>query len=930
MIRATVLLTALTSFIPVVHAQSPTTLDYPGAASTYPTGINNNGQIAGFYTIGSTHHAFLYNNGTFSNFDPPCYTVSVNGISDSGQIVGWCSGPASFIYNGSAVTWINFPGGSFTTAFGISSNGAYVVGTYGLAPTHGFLDSGGVYTTIDYPSAVETFPVGVNDSGTVVGFYYDAANGRHSFLYKDGVFTTLVAPSATDTEVVGINNSGTVVGYSNGSTAYQSFLYNDGIFTTFNMSGLPSGIYQVLPSGINDNDAIIGTYADAGANVHGFLYPSGVQGYVNPKYLIMGVSYAPPGGSASSVSYQTTNVVGNTSTITSSFQNGFTVTTSISATVGVPGVSSGKVIATYSNGWTQKSTTSNEVTITKTSSTTLKTPGVPTVYSPVDHDYDIIWLWLNPVSVFTLPNTNIGGPLVWNGYGYDLSDPLQDMDVWPVYVGYLNGDFGLLDPQDADALARSWVTTQTFAPGQGPGITSSDYPNILNADPFANNPYGANSGYILKLTPGTSPAISTDLRFTASSPDNAAPQAIPYAQAPPNSAIGIQATYQSVYSSNTKITQTADYTYSVGYGLDVSIDAGVKGFFTTSTDIKTEWKMTWDNSSQTVNTNTNTQTDTAVITGPPCPATTAPCNPEYTEPHEFAVYIDNLYGTFMFWPNPYFSISKVAPAASTVAQGSAANFTIFTLANAGYTGTSISFNVTGLPAGASTNQGTVDPGSPFALTVTTTSATPTGSYPLTISATDGSQSYFAYATLAVKAAAAPDFLLSSNPTSATVSAGNSAPFTVTVTPQGSFNNSISLSCSGLPALASCTFSPTTVTPNANTATSNLSIATMAHTAFLVRPTFGHQSRPLYAIWLALPAIMLLGTVALATPNRKKLLSYILVCLLAVGCLLQAACGNSGGGGSGGTGGTPAGTYTITVTGTAGSAQHTTTLTLTVQ
>jgi len=88
------------------------------------------------------------------------------------------------------------------------------------------------------------------------------------------------------------------------------------------------------------------------------------------------------------------------------------------------------------------------------------------------------------------------------------------------------------------------------------------------------------------------------------------------------------------------------------------------------------------------------------------------------------------------------------------------------------------------------------------------------------------------------------------------------------------------------------------------------------------------------MWLVLPA-MLLGTVRLATPKRRKLLSYCIVFLLISGCLLQVACSGasnsgSGGGGGGGTGGTPAGTYIITVTGTAGSTQHITTVTLTVQ
>ena len=76
--------------------------------------------------------------------------------------------------------------------------------------------------------------------------------------------------------------------------------------------------------------------------------------------------------------------------------------------------------------------------------------------------------------------------------------------------------------------------------------------------------------------------------------------------------------------------------------------------------------------------------------------------------------------------------------------------------------------------------------------------------------------------------------------------------------------------------------------------------------------------------------MLLGTVGMAAPKGRKLLSYCLVFLLVSGCLLQVACSGGSNGSSHGGGGTPTGTYTVTVTGAAGSTQHTTTVTLTVQ
>jgi hypothetical protein len=68
-----------------------------------------------------------------------------------------------------------------------------------------------------------------------------------------------------------------------------------------------------------------------------------------------------------------------------------------------------------------------------------------------------------------------------------------------------------------------------------------------------------------------------------------------------------------------------------------------------------------------------------------------------------------------------------------------------------------------------------------------------------------------------------------------------------------------------------------------------------------------------------------------SPRKKN--ARLLLMLLMSGLLFSASCGGSSSstGGGGNTGGTPAGMYTITVTGTSGTvAAQNTTFTLTVQ
>jgi probable HAF family extracellular repeat protein len=72
-------------------------------------------------------------------------------------------------------------GGTFAT--GINDAGQ-IVGSYfdGHSGYHGFLYSGGFFTTIDDPSAARTFPNGINMSGQIVGTYTDSTNHDHGFL----------------------------------------------------------------------------------------------------------------------------------------------------------------------------------------------------------------------------------------------------------------------------------------------------------------------------------------------------------------------------------------------------------------------------------------------------------------------------------------------------------------------------------------------------------------------------------------------------------------------------------------------------------------------------------------------------------------------------------------------------------------------------
>jgi N-acetylneuraminic acid mutarotase len=159
------------------------------------------------------------------------------------------------------------------------------------------------------------------------------------------------------------------------------------------------------------------------------------------------------------------------------------------------------------------------------------------------------------------------------------------------------------------------------------------------------------------------------------------------------------------------------------------------------------------------------------------------------------------------------------------------------------------------------------------------------------------------------------FSVAASPASLSMSGGQSGTSTISITPLNGFNSTVSFVCSGLPSGISCSFSPPTATPSGTVASTTLTVTTSTTTA-----EYRRNSNSLFS-GSAL-------TIALCFFGSKKRRLQMLLALSLVGLCLLNGCG-----GASSTSALPSTTQpvssTITVTATAGSLQHTTTILLTV-
>jgi probable HAF family extracellular repeat protein len=278
----------------------------PGSTATWATGINNHGQVVGYYSgyisgpeggyTGETVSGFIKTGATFADFN--LFGVSYfggsqvtypTGINNSGQIVGiygqwfgpgpprgpWSTNanthyPTGFIATiGGGVTSFRVPGSAATHAAGINDSGQvvgnYFSGWWGDAPRYGFIKTGENFADLLTPSSWEPyasesmFPTAINNSGQVVGVTL-TTHGFAGFIATNGILTSLQVPGSLSTYPNGINNLGQVVGDYQDKSGMHGFIYAGGTFTTLDFPGPITGI--------NDLGQIVG-YSGYGSS--GFI-----------------------------------------------------------------------------------------------------------------------------------------------------------------------------------------------------------------------------------------------------------------------------------------------------------------------------------------------------------------------------------------------------------------------------------------------------------------------------------------------------------------------------------------------------------------------------------------------------------------------------------------------------------------------------------
>jgi hypothetical protein len=358
----------------------------------------------------------------------------------------------------------------------------------------------------------------------------------------------------------------------------------------------PDGwVFWPVPEGRACRTAEGSGTCDGGETVPGTIEPLAlgkciipITGWVDPKYYVLTVVYSPPGtagsGTTSSVTYSSGSTLGTETKSNKSFKSDVSVTAEATLF--------GVVTISPSTGYSVTKGTEGGLTVSK--GQTISISGQGRNVDGIDHDADAIYLWLNP----RVHISAVGNKMKWT-LG---TSGGESMHIQYVRVGWLKNP-STMPSGVADELARHQ-------------ITSSEFLNILSANPFANG----------STTIDATRFVQTRTTFPYEPPFAENEEPLAYTLSVDN-------------ATTTAHTSSHEKEYKVGLKASVGTPETFKSWWSGKAEVSTEF--TWTNSSSSTSTTTSTESASVTVTGPSF---------GYSGPTNLAVYYDTVFKSFMFAP----------------------------------------------------------------------------------------------------------------------------------------------------------------------------------------------------------------------------------------------------------------------------------------
>jgi uncharacterized membrane protein len=228
------------------------------------TGINNNGAMVGWpYHQQNGWNGFLYQAGAYTPIAVPEAQYNFpTAINDNGEIVGYWSSSTidgdeqnGFVYIGGKYTTLDYPGAAATQLLGITDSGE-ILGSYTNLLVNGKYQSGSFLYNDGTFHLLPVRGAAINDEGEIAGSNLDSQDSTYT-VDNHGTLTTYHIP-LPNAVVTGFNDAGQVVGeYTVTGNTWGAFVaQGDKVISLTNLN-----TETASANAINDHGMIVGSYS---------------------------------------------------------------------------------------------------------------------------------------------------------------------------------------------------------------------------------------------------------------------------------------------------------------------------------------------------------------------------------------------------------------------------------------------------------------------------------------------------------------------------------------------------------------------------------------------------------------------------------------------------------------------------------------------